>query len=89
MKIYEGVDVEIQISFTSASPGGELSPSHPACSFIVYSTVPEGAGDSCRSTGDIGCGIRSFFTVGEWVDGNRGGESGDVTVWGCEYRSRT
>lgn len=45
-----------------------------------YSTVPVDTGESCRTTGDIGCGIRSFFVVGERVDGNRGGESGDVDV---------
>lgn len=43
-----------------------------------YSTVPEGAGDIGRSVGDVGCGARSFFIVGDRVDGNRGGESGAV-----------
>jgi len=45
-----------------------------------YSTVPEGAGDIGRSVGDVGCGTRSFFIVGDRVDGNRGGESGVVNV---------
>ena len=41
------------------------------------------------TTGETGWDVRSFLIDGDRVEGTRGGESGDVDVWGCEYRSST